>query len=95
MLCNDCIKFLVNNLNQTEILLLQELATKKRINSQTGLEKNKLISLNKDLTQYKINNVIERLTLIGFLIRTPEFPSKYYISQDGIKSLEIYKEQFK
>lgn len=95
MLCENCIKFLVNNLNSSEILLLQELHNKKRINNQTGLDKNKLLTLSKDLTQYKLNSVIERLTLIGFLTRTPEFPAKYYISQDGIKALELYKEQFK
>lgn len=95
MLCNDCIKNILNNLTQEEILLLQSLYKEKRINTQTAIEKNKLLTLGKNLSQYKLNSIIDRLTLINFVIRTSSFPAKYYIGEDGISSLKIYKEQLK
>ena len=94
-LCDNCLRQITMNLNQNEVLLLQKMAESHIETPQLSIDEVKMITLVKGLSSYKIKNIIQRF-LVTSLINTTKFGStKYYISENGKRLVELYIEDIR
>jgi hypothetical protein len=91
ILSDDALSVILDNLKQSEVLLLSNMRDKSCINPQMSLDESGLINLIKEMTPYKIKFTIERLKVTGLIGTTKQGITKYYITTDGIRLLQIFQ----
>lgn len=100
-LCNNCILILLKLLDKEEILLLNALQKNNYINSQMSLDEKGLLELfnsmdkKNQITIYKIRKYIMRLTAVNFISGNKFSSYKFYINENGLRSVRIYQEYVK
>jgi predicted transcriptional regulator len=91
-MCDDCIKEIMFNLKQDEVLILENLKKNKCVNTAMSMSKLKLMPLIANLTEFKFNDAVGRLEIIGFISRNSSArPNKFCITPSGVRFLELYK----
>ena len=93
-MCEECLSLLLQNLTKEEFLILDLLKSKKCVNPQLTLDKTTIIPGVKGLTEFKFNNAVSRLELVGCIKRiTTTRLHKFYITSSGTSVLQIYKKE--
>lgn len=90
-MCDECMKKIINNISQNEILLLEFMNSKKMYNAQFSSDSLKLANSVKGMTKYKIDIALKRMELIGFIDSVKFGSIRYYLTQSGRKFIKKYK----
>lgn len=88
---DESLEVILERLKQDEVKLLSAMRDKNCINSQLSLDESGLINLVKGLTPYKIKFIIERLKVTGLINTVKQGITKYYITIDGLRILQIFQ----
>lgn len=95
ILCDDCLKIIINNLTKDEILVLEFLLKQKCINTHFSMDKTKIMP-NTNLTEFKFQTAMSRLEVVDLVNRvTNGRLYKYYVTASGKRLIELYKESVK
>ena len=90
-MCSDCLEKIVNNVSQSEILLLDYMNQKKMFNAQLSSDALKLASEVKGMSRYKIDIALKRMEIVGFIDCVKFGSIKYYITKTGRTFIKMYK----
>lgn len=88
--CDSCLTKLSKKLSQEDYLILSALHNNKSIEPLFAVDKAKIISMVKEITDFKFQISISKLEAISLVNRTSGRPSKFYITEDGIVILKIF-----
>ena len=96
MYCNNCLKQMLQKLNDNDIILLEHLMKENANIPQCSLSYNTLIDQYKDnnsITPHIIYTSIKRLNIFGF-VETQKWTrkNKFYITPDGIQLLKLLQQ---
>lgn len=94
-LCDDCLRNITFNLNQNEVLVLQKMRELHIETPQLSADESKLISLVKGLSPYKIKYIIQRFLVTSLIDSTKCGITKYYLTENGKRLVELYLEDTK
>lgn len=91
-MCDNCLSELIDKLTREEFTILELLKKRKCVNSQLTLDKTIIMPEIKGLTDFKFNNAMSRLELVGCVKRnTTNRLHKFYITTTGLSLISIYK----
>lgn len=89
-LCLTCLNKISKKLSQEDYLILSNLYNNKSTEALFAIDKNKIISMIKELTDFKFQISISKLEAISLINRVGSRPCKFYITEDGINILKIF-----
>lgn len=89
-LCDNCLRAMTYNLNQTEVVLLQKMNELNIKTPHLSIDETKMITLVKGLSPYKIKYVIQRFQAIGLIDSVKHGCTKYYLNDNGIQLIKLY-----
>jgi len=96
LLCDDCIEIIAENLTTDQILLLEYLKKENTINMNLSKDKISIIPNVKGMTEFKFQSSVSALELCNFVKRnSTKRPNRFFITPDGRKALECYKNNLK
>lgn len=93
-LCSNCMEVIIENADQTDIMLLNYLHSKKTMDNKLSIPKSKMIEEIKGLTDFKFQKSIKGLRLVDLVKADNNVrPPRFFLTPNGKKLVEFYKKK--